>query len=363
MINFVNSAHNSLPLWVVRILYTGPDASGVPVRVGPPSEAEVISTLTNSFISKVYPVSGIDYAGTTIAEFNGILTLQGSSGCGQGWNDLLGLLQTIRSGTTQRPDAVFLGLLPTGVPTGSVVGCGGGHVAAGRILSGVVLAQEIGHAYGRLHAPACNAPNPDPNYPSFTSLPAGSIHEFGFDTTTSSVFSPTTTFDFMSYCGSPWTSPYTYLNLFFALQFPGPFASSSPVGEASTDPPREYLHLNFRMHRDGTVDLLRSFRLSLPVEPVATRPSDSVIVELRGEGETIGFHRAHIFDPHADIDASYRDFYEVIPWQPQTTHIAFLRAGEEVASIEVSGRAPAIVGLTINEEEERQRRSLRIAGK
>ena len=128
------------------------------------------------------------------------------------------MLRDIRSASSSGD--IVVGLLPSGAPTaGGVVGCGSLGVAAAFVGDGVTLAQEIGHAMGRLHAPcAVTAPAIDPGYPAYSTGPQGSIGEVGIDCATLTSFAPgggTPTFDFMGYCPGKWVSPYTYQALFW----------------------------------------------------------------------------------------------------------------------------------------------------
>jgi hypothetical protein len=210
-----------LPLHVVRIVYTGPDSTGRPMTIGPPPEFQMISTFTNSFITKTYPITGIKYNGSTVAEFGGDLATGGPTGCGDAWNSLLAMLRDMK--TASNSGDLYVGLLPTGTPIGSILGCGGGGVAAGYVTDSttvvgqraqVTMAQELAHALGRQHAPcAVTAPNPDSSYPAYTTGPPGCIGEVGFNTTSGAAVPATTTFDYMSYCSPNWTSPYSYQNL------------------------------------------------------------------------------------------------------------------------------------------------------
>jgi hypothetical protein len=210
-----------LPVFGVRIVYTGPDATGAAMRIGPPTEQQMLNTLTGSFVTKTFPRSGVDYKGHTVAEFSGDLSAGGPNGCGPGWNQLIKLLRDMQSASQIL--AIYVGFLPTGVPANVALGCGSIGVAAGfvsspsttaGILAQTTMAQEIGHAFGRDHAPsAVTAPNTDPNYPVYTTGPSGTIGEVGFDSETGQTLSPSLNTDFMSYSSPNWISPYTYESL------------------------------------------------------------------------------------------------------------------------------------------------------
>jgi hypothetical protein len=371
-----------LRVFVVRIIYTGPDENDNPTLLGPPSERDMVRTLSSSATSRMFPVSGINYTGSITEEFNGDLRLDGSGTCGAGWLALLDMLQKQRAASSTAD--VVLGLLPDTfppVPTdpNPTTGCGGfGGVAAAFASSFAdstfrhfTVAHELGHAYGRPHAP-CPA-DPTPNYldttyptylgcPSGIACPSGSIGEWGFDTTTSALFDPQTFSDFMSHCGRAWVSPHTYLQLFVAIL--NRDWSRAPTGAAPAPTPeaaveREYLYLNFRAYRDGRVELLPSFHLSgaAPVPEVEGGPQSRVVCELRdAEGRVIGFHRCHLKDPNVDPDSPYRGYHEMVPWESETRSIRFLRDGEEVAEVEVEQQAPEIRAEQITELDDRRNR-------
>jgi hypothetical protein len=92
-----------------------------------------------------------------------------------------------------------------------------------------LVAHELAHNMGRLHAPCGGAAGPDPAYPH----PGGSIGTYGHDLYTwslSGTGTPTQyatgTGDLMSYCTPPWISDYTYLGLLAAR---GGAVASPPV--------------------------------------------------------------------------------------------------------------------------------------
>lgn len=138
-----------------------------------------------------------------------------TSGCGAEWDALHARVANARTADGNRPGWIYYGLLPEATPRGPVGGCGGGGVAVGPINRPGTLAHEAGHACGLEHAPAGGAPNPDPSYPAYepydpANTPQGSIGEYGLDVNNGNLASPDTFFDFMSYAGPSWISPYHY---------------------------------------------------------------------------------------------------------------------------------------------------------
>ncbi|MFL5494584.1 MAG: hypothetical protein ACJ8DC_09410, partial [Gemmatimonadales bacterium] len=68
-----------------------------------------------------------------------------------------------------------------------------------------VVAHELGHTWGRLHAPCGSPPQIDPDYP----YPDGSIGVFGVDVSKGELKSSSLP-DIMGYCGNSWISDYNY---------------------------------------------------------------------------------------------------------------------------------------------------------
>ena len=135
-----------------------------------------------------------------------------AGGCSNNWNSLLAWLGLIRTNDGNRPDVVYYGLLPPGIPIG-VPGCGVGGLGAGRSNHQSTLVHEIGHGYGFQHTPCGNAGATDPNYPTYEPYPSASIGEYGFNISNGQIFSPANTFDYMSYCGPQWMSLYQHNRL------------------------------------------------------------------------------------------------------------------------------------------------------
>ncbi len=70
-----------------------------------------------------------------------------------------------------------------------------------------VIAHEMGHNLNLGHAPGCDAPNPDPDYPNA----GAAVTTWGWDINANALVEPTgTKRDFMSYCNDLWVSDYHF---------------------------------------------------------------------------------------------------------------------------------------------------------
>lgn len=90
-----------------------------------------------------------------------------------------------------------------------------------------VTAHELGHNFGRSHAPCGGVSSSDPNYP----YPGGVTGQWGYDLVAGTLKPPTYT-DLMGYCSNNWISDYTYLGV-MNQRGPAPTVQIGAVREPS----------------------------------------------------------------------------------------------------------------------------------
>jgi hypothetical protein len=84
-----------------------------------------------------------------------------------------------------------------------------------------IMAHEMGHNFGRLHAPCGGPSGVDGSYPSVGSYSGGHIGAIGWDPVEGLKASEQYT-DIMGYCGSQWISDYTYVGMLNGILSQGP---------------------------------------------------------------------------------------------------------------------------------------------
>lgn len=141
--------------------------------------------------------------------------LQSSNGNGA-WGTILSEVLALRN-ATDASTRYYYGVVKTSYSSG-IAGMGyvpfsptsTSKAAIGWDFSGSrarILAHELGHNFGRSHAPCGGAGGPDPSYPHT----GGQIGAWGLDVATLAVKAPTTFFDLMGYCPpNEWVSDYTW---------------------------------------------------------------------------------------------------------------------------------------------------------
>ena len=328
----VHGRFEQVPTFRVRavlIHYTG---GGMDIPA--PSGLDFAKTL--DYVLGTYPIGRREFSDCVEVEYDGDLSAPGA-GCG-GWEALVNLLLDMEAASDD--NAIYVALVPPGASNSNILGCGNTAVAAAKVGDGAILAQEMGHAFSRKHAPG--APGADPDFPTYDSYPAASIGEFGFDTRTSEVYDPAQSFDFMSYRPNKWISPYTYMALRDAMVERFGNASMAMV-RLTAGARRDTLFLNFRVNRDGTVHVFPGFHLLSVVQPSRRDYLSELSCELLDQsGTVLTYQRCRLTEKHQDRDGPHVVFHEAIPWIEQAAAIRFLRNREVLHVHEIEETAPKV---------------------
>jgi hypothetical protein len=155
---------------------------------------------------RMYPLPGYEadihlpYTTTTEAPLQ-------SDNANSAWNTILSEVAAVR--IAEGSERHYYGVVRVDYGSG-LAGMGfiGAPVAIGYdhpTDRGRIAAHELGHNWGRQHAPCGNPAGPDRDFP----YPGGTIGRIGYDLL-NKVLKQRTAPDIMGYCGNPWISDYTY---------------------------------------------------------------------------------------------------------------------------------------------------------
>ncbi|MBL1277873.1 MAG: hypothetical protein COB30_017475 [Ectothiorhodospiraceae bacterium] len=300
---------------------------------------------TGVFMRKTYPISRFNFVSYDVIHFNGDLTNGSGGGCGPGWGALMNVLRQ-RYAASGR-DAIHYALMKRGIPT-AYGGCGGGNVGASFVGGGSTMAQEIGHALGRGHAPG--APGADASYPAYTHPKTPTIGEFGMDYATGAIYKPSNSNDFMGYAGNPWVSPYTYRGLINGVRTqPSPSPAASGADDSFADLgedlrfQREHLYLSFSVSCNGDVDLQSGFSLVGPSGNSNGESTDHSIELHDGQDNILWAKRLMLEGAHQNHDDSHTQYSESIPMLDGAAKLVF-KCGHAAGAttIDIPKKAPTV---------------------
>lgn len=164
-----------------------------------------------------------------------------------------------------------------------------------------VFAHELGHNFGRYHAPCGDPGGIDEDYP----YSQAGIGVFGLDVSTMSLKSPSTQVDLMSYCDPEWISDYTYTGVVEHL-----VAQSQEIKRISNDTQKEVLLVWGSVGPEKSV-LEPAFEITAPVHiPSNTGP---YVLDGRDDSGTRLFSYRFQGTPLAHGPEGQRDFTFTLP--------------------------------------------------
>jgi hypothetical protein len=172
--------------------------------------------------------------------------------------ELLPLMSAVKHNDGADPNVYYHAFIDIGCP---VVGCGAMGVAGIAVLAGPgkdaslnrvgatvwwrnpnngridqtvdTFVHEVGHNQGLGHVacPGIAAAGPDPSYP----YADGKIGQWGFGIRSFSLHNPTSSHDYMTYCGNTWGSDWTYLKAYDRIRALTRWDTSDQAGDASRE--------------------------------------------------------------------------------------------------------------------------------
>lgn len=223
-------------------------------------------------------------------------------------------------------------------------------------------AHELGHSYGRPHAPCCGAQGNPSNFPDANCSLSSTGDEtyYGFDSLDQSALAPSSNrgadgkyTDIMSYCPREWTSDFTWDRLHGSL-----------VAGASIIPPvpgqtAEYIVLRGLANLDLETAFIGSMhRMSSPQIPFETEPGDWS-VHLHDAQQTQLLE--HKFTPMPlelgqpanpnqvpQVPHETALISEIVPYVAATARVSISHLGNELDAFDVSANAPTVTLLQPN---------------
>lgn len=277
-------AVDALRVVIVPIRYLG-DGSGRLPDTGP----QVVEALRRRML-EFYPVPDVQITVRAPVDHDGVIDPRGV-----GWDAVLQRVTQTRLADGPAADVFYYGAFAPMATIGAfcastcVLGLSNfgdvatdaaSHASVGALYPANeaidTMPHEIGHAFGRMHAPCGGATAPDPSYP----YPGAHTGSWGYSVVTKTL-KPPTAFDQMSYCTPSWQSDYTYAGLFARLRA---VASGAPV--ASTAPgPSTAAYRILSVGADGALSWAGpAFRTTVPL---AGREQPLSWIDRAGKARTV----------------------------------------------------------------------------
>ena len=264
--------------------------------------------------------------------------VQSNNGNGA-WSQILNEIRALRTadGSTRTYYGVVKATYTSGVAGVAFVGTGAGIGWDAPTSGPGVMAHELGHTFGRGHAP-CGMSGADPEYP----YSGGVIGAYGLELASGKVWPPNTP-DLMGYCSSSWISDYTYAGVLAWRQqsaFSTEGATSGNGIAAFASPDRQPGVLVWGRMRGDQLVLEPAYELEAPPALPARRGTD-VLEGFGAAGERL-FSIAFDAERLGDLPDE-RAFAFVVPMRMlQGVPLARLRLASRGREVERTSRMSAI---------------------
>jgi hypothetical protein len=313
------------------------DVTMVPVRQsGNNLLGRVTAASKDSFLihtQKMHPIDTFSTLLHATYTTNTSLTLQANNGNGA-WGTILGEIDALRVAehsaryyygvarvtySSGVAGVAYVSVTGTTPGTGQRAALGWDYLTLPGLSASVIAAHELGHNWGRNHAPCGGPAGVDPQYPQAD----GSTGTYGMDVAAKQLEASSLP-DIMGYCDPKWISDYTYRGVMNYLRSPSPPILSG-VSSSDVQP----CLLVWGHIRNGEIALQPAFQIntrpSLPSRPGA------YVLEGRDAGGQSLFSMS--FNPNAVVDAPtpQDNFVFAVPLSSS--------AAARLASIHVTGKA------------------------
>jgi hypothetical protein len=280
----------------------------------------------------IYPIHDVNISVHAPVNFSGDLYTT------QGWSDLLDKVTSIRANEVGNGGPiVYYGVVPlddgnrTTWYGGGIQGIGWIGVRASVGLTDLedigidgdeIALHEVGHNFGRRHAPCSVNVDLDRNYP----YDGGLIGQFGFNMNTFNVMSKTQRADIMGYCNRVWISDYNYKALYNKQR------NFLTAIETTT---QESLYVRVQLDPQAGATILPVYTLSAAPDSLPTS-SEYQIELLNDQGNLVALHPAEILHTE-EPGITAQAIHAILP-RPQEsfTRLRLVRNGQIAAEKRVS---------------------------
>ncbi|MCB8979706.1 MAG: hypothetical protein H6657_20035 [Ardenticatenaceae bacterium] len=330
----------TLNVMIVPIIYTQTGAAAGNGTYSAPTTEQI-----SDWIMRAYPLSNMNITFHSPVSFTG--NLRENSG---DWSNLLSLVTGIKNGESQPGSTVYYAYVNFGSDCSNTwFNCSGGIAGIGWIglraavgihnlpggfgsnAVGELAGHEIGHNFGRYHAP-CGVSPADGSYP----YAGASIGQYALDGIggTLKLLSPGDYVDMMSYCDPVWVSDYTYTAL---------YADQLSKGTAVVGPLQESLLVSGSVADDGTVSLEPVY--FVPATAVSTQNGTYRVELLDNAGSVIATHPVDLLMAE-EPGVSALALRGVVP--APDVPVAELRVVEVASGTAVASRTFSTASMAVN---------------